>query len=42
MIDEEIRNMEEKKNTKKKGRIRKFFRRLWDAVVCCVRRQSNN
>ena len=39
---EEIRNMEEKKEKRKEGRVRRLIRRLRDIVVCCVRRQGDD
>ena len=39
---EEIRNMEEKKEKRKEGRVRRLIRRLRDVVVCCVRRQGDD
>ena len=40
--EEEIRNMEEKKEKRKEGRVRRLIRRLRDVVVCCVRRQGGD
>ena len=40
--EEEIRNMDEKKEKGKEGRVRRIFRRMRDVVVCCVRRHGDD
>ena len=39
---DEIRNMEEKKEKRKEGHVRRLIRRLRGVVVCCVRRQGDD